>query len=141
MVDSEEHSSEDSEWQGTASLGTEVLEVGGGLASLCCRRLPLRAVPLGPPGGLLGGCEGTVGLPGDWPGDGSWLEVVLRPCPFPESLGPCRELPGAEEENPERGWIWVFLSSWEPLPEAEMAWPGDAELGMVRECDSAEAVD
>lgn len=173
MVDSDEHSREDSEWQGTASLGTEELVeaggwaaggwaaggwVSGGWASLYCRRLPLRAVLLGPPGGLLGGCEGMVGLPGDWPGDGSWLEVVLGPCPFPESPGACWEGPGgAEAEKPERGrgwiwvfrssweplvepesawpggWIWVFLSSWEPLAEPESAWPGDAELGMVRE--------
>lgn len=116
-------------------MGTEVLVVGGGLASLCCLRLPLRAVPLGPLGSLLGSCEGMVGLLGDWPRDGSWVEVVAVPCPAPESLGPCGEGSGAELENPVRGWgwIWVFLGSWEALAEPETAWPGDAELGMVRE--------
>lgn len=100
VVDSEEHSSEDSEWEGTGHLGPDVLVA----ASFCCRKLPLEAVSRGPLGSLLGGCEGVVVLLGDWPRDGSWLEVVLGPRPVPEDPGACGEGTGAELEKPVSGW-------------------------------------
>lgn len=70
------------------------------------------------------------------------MEGVLGPCPVAEDLGVCWEGPGgAELLNPVRGWgwIWVFLGSWEPLAEPEMAWPWSVEL--VTEWDSAESAE
>lgn len=81
-------------------MGPEVLVV----ASLRCWRLSLEAVFQGTLGGLLGDWEWVVVLLGDGPRDGSWLEVVLGPCPVPEDTVACWEDIGAEPENPVRGW-------------------------------------
>lgn len=140
MVDSEVYSREVPEWQGTSS-GTEVLLAGCFVDCFWRCLLVLGAVSSGSPGGLLGGCVGTLLLLGDWTMGETGLEVTVGGCRGLEDgradwEGP-EEVPGSWvrcrdrwELTRARRWPWAL-----PRPEPEGSWPWDSELGVAEDWD------